>query len=76
MASRRGDARPGGKRVELAPGTAVLPRGAEGVQIGADPDHHLVLTGLTAPQRAWLLRAARAAVPPQPGATNSAILEQ
>lgn len=56
--------------MELAPGTAVLPRGAEGVQIGADPDHHLVLTGLTAPQRAWLLRAARAAVPPQPGATD------
>lgn len=52
--------------MELVRGTAVLWRGPGVLQVGADPDHHVVLEGLTASEQAWLLEAARAAMPVDP----------
>ncbi len=53
-----------GAQVRLVEGTALVRRGSDALQVGGDPDHHVVLTGLSEPQQAWLLRAARRARPP------------
>ena len=49
--------------MEIERGTAVLWRGPGVVQIGSDPDHHLVLGGLSPAEQVWLVEAARAATP-------------
>ena len=49
--------------VQLRAGTAVLWRGPGILQIGADPDHHVILNGLSASDQAWLVDAGRRASP-------------
>ncbi len=52
-------------------GTAVLERGAGVLQIGGDPDRHVILKGVTAAQHRWLTETARRALPREPGDPDS-----
>lgn len=58
--------------MEIERGTAVLWRGPGVVQIGSDPDQHVVLDGLSPAEQVWLVDAARrhADLGPPPGRTG------
>lgn len=58
--------------MEIERGTAVLWRAPGVVQIGSDPDHHVVLDGLSPAEQVWLVDAARrhTDLGPPPGRTG------